>query len=994
MRATATLKRGFARAGSLWILLAAGGEASGQDYTLWQFGDLSADFLGASLAGIGDTDGDGAPDLLVAAPNATRNGLLKAGWAALLSGASGAILWSASGTEAQESLGETIGAVGAVDADGSPDFAVGGPRASVGAMLLAGRVRIHSGATGALLQEFTGIGTGDWFGLSVARMGDLDGDGFDDVVVGTVDPYPAAPYGRAEVFSGATGALLLTVSSTVAGENFGAAVAGVGDVTGDGLPDLAVGAPGAASGGVAQAGEARVFSGSTAVLLLAFAGSGVGDELGVALASAGDLDADGVPDLLAGAREAGSAFPVTAPAGPGYVRAISLGTGSVLYTVAGTGVAGKFGSSLSAVGDVDGDGASEFVAGAPQYLLGPGCCGATGPGYVRVHSGATGLLLAAIQGTTIGDRFGSSVAGAGDLDGDGLPEVAVGAPRAGSGPLPGGGRVSVFSASSPIPLVVEGRGSEASLGTSISSVPDTNGDGYADVVVGSPLVDRVRVLSGLDGSVLLAIPGPQTGARFGSSVAGLGDLDGDGAGDFVVGAPLPGGPVPWGSIARVYSGSTGALVFTVADPGFYDFLGTSVAAAGDLDLDGVPDFAVGAPETPDPSWNWSYGPPAPGYVNAYSGATGALLLTVNGAGNGEGFGSAVAGAGDVDGDGIDDLLVSTRWSPAGWGFGRVALHSGANGALLYSVSATNPGYFFGRSLARAGDLDGDAAPDFVVGAPRYTTVATTPGTASVHSGATGAVLYTLSPTGPVDQFGVGVAGGVDLDGDDIPDILVGSPSNYPQNLPGEVSVFSGATGAPLSGIESATPRDQFGTSIAVALDPLGDGVPDVFVGAPGITLGIGPAITEGYVQKVSIVGTPPGTTRFGSGCAGTGGFAPSIAAFGGTPTAGNADFGIAVTRGRGGAATVLFAGSAPNPGGGGPGSCASLLSGTTFSGSPVLFLAGALGVAGAGYRLYAVPIPANPTLVGATLHFQWAAGDPASPNGSFTTSDGLSVTVQ
>ncbi|HKB17242.1 MAG TPA: integrin alpha, partial [Planctomycetota bacterium] len=315
--------------------------------------------------------------------------------------------------------------------------------------------------------------------------------------------------------------------------------------------------------------------------------------------------------------------------------------------------------------------------------------------------------------------------------------------------------------------------------------------------------------------------------------------------------------------------------------------------------------------------------------------------------------------------------------------GRVALHSGATGAPLALVDGTTPLLRFGRSVARAGDIDGDAVADFVVGAPRELSSAATSGYASVHSGATGAVLFTLASTAPGDQFGAALEGDVDLDGDSVPDLLVGSPGGYALTTPCRVEVFSGATGARLSAFSGVALGDGFGRSIAIAMDPLGDGLPDLLVGAT--------ALTGGYVQRVSMVGTPPGTTRFGSGCVGTGGFAPSIAAFGGTPTAGNADFGIAITRGRGGAGAVLFAGLAAGPGGGG---CAPLLSGTTFPVSPVLAMGGIFPVPGAGYRLYGVPIPSNPTLVGATLYFQWAAGDPASPNGLFTTTDALSVTVQ
>ncbi|HKB15244.1 MAG TPA: VCBS repeat-containing protein, partial [Planctomycetota bacterium] len=406
----ATRRRGFVGIGSILVLLGAGRGAVGQNNVLWQFGNPSPDFLGAALAGVGDTNADGVADLLVAAPISARGGFQQAGWAALLSGASGAVLWSVSGTEVEEMLGETIGAVGDVDGDGSPDVAIGGSHAP-GNLQNVGRIRVHSGASGALLQEWNGTGFGDSFGVSVAGIGDLDADGFDDIVVGTLGSYGPGPIGRVQIFSGSSGSVLLTVTGTLSWQGFGSAVAGVGDVSGDGVPDFVVGVPGASPGATPQAGEARVYSGSTGALLSTFAGSGPGDEFGGALASPGDLDADAVPDLLVGAREGGAWFPPYAQVGAGYVRALSLATGAVLYTATGTGTYGLFGSSLSAIGDLDADGASEFVAGAPEYLVFPACCGSTGPGYARVYSGATGTLLASIQGTAFGDRFGSGVAG-------------------------------------------------------------------------------------------------------------------------------------------------------------------------------------------------------------------------------------------------------------------------------------------------------------------------------------------------------------------------------------------------------------------------------------------------------------------------------------------------------------------------------------------------------------------------------------------------------
>jgi hypothetical protein len=230
---------------------------------------------------------------------------------------------------------------------------------------------------------------------------------------------------------------------------------------------------------------------------------------------------------------------------------------------------------------------------------------------------------------------------------------------------------------------------------------------------------RAYVFSGSTGVLLLTLESPaaQAAGLFGQSVAGAGDVDGDGRADVIVGAvnEHPGNALRGGR-AYVLSGATGALIHALDSPHAQQSgrFGVSVASAGDVDGDGVQDVLVGAAgETPAGANS--------GRAYLFSGATGQHLRTLESP-NAEPsgfFGGAVAGAGDVDGDGLADVLVGggNEDTVAGFGAGRAYAFSGAGG-LLFAIESPNSqqGGTFGSALAGAGDADGDGRPDLILGA--------------------------------------------------------------------------------------------------------------------------------------------------------------------------------------------------------------------------------------------------------------------------------------
>nr|MBC8329289.1 FG-GAP repeat protein [Planctomycetota bacterium] len=212
---------------------------------IWQFGGASSgSHFGGSVAGAGDTDGDGFADLIVGAEEAEPGGRVRAGSAYVYSGATGSLLRQFDGAAAGDALGYSVSGAGDVDGDGAADLVVGALRANPGGLMGAGSAFVYSGASGSLIWQFDGASEHDFLGVSVSGAGDLDGDGHADLLVGAtgVDLPTATNVGAASVYSGATGGLLGQFVGAATDDELGRAVAGAGDVDADGTPDLIVGA--------------------------------------------------------------------------------------------------------------------------------------------------------------------------------------------------------------------------------------------------------------------------------------------------------------------------------------------------------------------------------------------------------------------------------------------------------------------------------------------------------------------------------------------------------------------------------------------------------------------------------------------------------------------------------------------------------------------------------------------------------------------------------
>ncbi len=373
------------------------------------------------------------------------------------------------GEDYEDFFGDDVSDAGDVNGDGYPDSIIGVSRDDTNGED-SGSALVLSGINGEVLYNFYGDNALDYFGGSVSSAGDVNNDGYDDVVVGTNKgyQYPSGDY--VKVYSGRDGIELYSFNGSGGNSyTFGYSVSDAGDVNNDGYDDIIIGEPLADTTGM-NSGQAKVFSGKDGSILYSFDGDGWDYHLGIDVSDAGDVNNDGYADVVVGSNGA--------YLDGGSAKVFSGANGAILYEFLG-GTAKTFGVSVSGAGDMNGDGHTDVIVGAPAY------CSASFPiqcnGFARVFSGANGAVLYDFSLDTPPGEFGRSVSDVGDVNNDGYDDVAIGS----------FGEAHVYSGIDGMSLFRIGRAAKwASFGEAVSGAGDIDMDGYADLIIGGRRLDH------------------------------------------------------------------------------------------------------------------------------------------------------------------------------------------------------------------------------------------------------------------------------------------------------------------------------------------------------------------------------------------------------------------------------------------------------------------------------------------------------------------------
>ena len=702
--------------------------------------NIAAGSFGNSVSGAGDVNADGFDDMVIGAVGENSstgasyvvfgkaNGFASVLNVSTLNGTNG---FKITPNIAAGSFGNSVSDAGDVNADGFDDMVIGARNERSGddgaSYVIFGQkengfsgifdISTLNGTNGFKMTGNTMYG---YFGDYVSGAGDVNADGFDDLIIGEAN-YLGNPYASYVVFGKASGFASIFDISILNGNNgfkitdimggiFGNSVSG-GDINGDNYADLIIGARSESASYIVYGSIGNIISPSirSNINLANFSnsdgfvikGAATGDYAGTSVSGAGDINKDGIPDLLIGAPWANA-----------------------------------------------------NVAGGAYVVYG----GQNGTIYLETLSSSQGF---SIQGDISSDLTGTSVSGIGDVNGDGIMDLMIGAPAAndeiGQVYVVYGGQNSTIQLSS-FPssqgFIIRGSSAERTTGISVSGTGDVNQDGIPDLLMGTKVSNdnfnaAYLVYGGQNGTIYLeTFPSIQGFVMQGEifvtqgdnsnncSVSGTADIDGDGIPDMLLKLDPISDYVSPGNAYLVYGGQKGKINlndfpntqgFVITGALSNSYTGQSVSGTGDFNGDGIPDLLIGAPGNSAPENAYLVYGGQDGTINlaSFSNSQGLVIIGAGSISDGYTTGQSVSGTGDVNGDGIPDLLIGAPGIEDNTGMAYV-VYGGRSGIITladfpnscgFAIKGVAVGDRFGASVSGTGDVNQDGIPDLLIGAP-------------------------------------------------------------------------------------------------------------------------------------------------------------------------------------------------------------------------------------------------------------------------------------
>lgn len=797
-------------------------------------------YFGRCVISAGDVNGDGYSDVAIGADQ-FDNGESNEGKAFVYYGSSTGLSstpdWTDESNQVDGGFGYKVATAGDINSDGYSDVIIGSISYSNGESAEGGCFVYYGSAIGlSSIPGWTSEGNqnGASYGSSVNSAGDINGDGYSDVIIGANSfDNGENDEGKIFVYYGSASGLPTTPNWTTESNQVSAHMSTgscAGDVNGDGYSDVIIGARDF-DNGENDEGKIFVYYGAAGGLSIipnwATESNQTFAQLGWSVSSAGDINGDGYGDIIAGA-------PYFTNGGK-----VLLFYGSLIglaatpdWTMQVNVSNSEFGNTVS-TGDVNGDGYSDVLVGAMGYSNGE-----IGEGAAFVYHGSPSGLTSTFAvscdaADQVGALLGVSVAGAGDINSDGYSDIMIAA-NSYNGVSADEGRVFVYHGSA------NGLGTtfnyflDASdlansfFGKSVAPAGDVNGDGYADVIIGSHQYNdganiregRAYVYYGHAAGLSL-IPdrilddANQPNSEFGNSVAGAGDVNGDGFSDVIVGAYFfDAGSNNNEGKAYIYHGSASGLSATptlTLNPTNQAsaLFANSVSSAGDVNGDGYSDIVVGAYFYSDFDNVLFFMGRAYVYHGSPSGINPVPVNVLDGPAQDQAnFGSSVASAGDVNGDGFSDVIIGAFGYDDIGSFdeGRAWIYYGsaaglnvASPATLDAANQINTQY--GTSVASAGDVNGDGYSDVLIGAPLFDDGFADEGKVFLFYGSATGVSATADynvadANQSLAQFGNCVASAGDVNGDGFSDVIIGAQlyNDGVNSDEGKVFVYYGNNG--------------------------------------------------------------------------------------------------------------------------------------------------------------------------------------------------------